>query len=251
VIPTRPLIAFFILLLVPVGVQNVFAGPVPSNDVEVFPIAISCTSTGQLCEPPFTANIITESPQLQIQYFIISHCSSVRIHMFLDGNPVHTTGFLGWFGAPPPFDTLPLNSEIIDLGIVTPGMHTIDLQAEGQISGCNEGELVSWEGTLQVVTSEIQVSCGQKTVLIEDNQCVPDLDQVCGAGTFPDFDALMCFGLAMEAVGGELLDIDTLPLLVAAIGTNPVITALVGITVAGVAGQAIWFVHRRKKSKNS
>jgi len=48
-------------------------------------------------------------------------------------------------------------------------------------------------------------------------------------------------------IGGELLDINTLPLLVGAIGVNPVITALVAITMGGVAAQAVWFVHRRRK----
>jgi len=84
-------------------------------------------------------------------------------------------------------------------------------------------------------------------VLNSDNQCIPDLSQVCGQGTIPDFDALMCFGLVMGAVGGELLEINTVSLLVGAIGTNPVITAIVGITIAGVAGQAAWFIHKRKK----
>ena len=52
-------------------------------------------------------------------------------------------------------------------------------------------------------------------------------------------------------VGGYLIDIDNASLFVAAIGTNPVITGLVGITLAGVAVQAVWFVHRRKNSENS
>jgi len=52
-------------------------------------------------------------------------------------------------------------------------------------------------------------------------------------------------------IGGELLDINTVSLLVASIGVNPVITGLIGITLAGVAGQAVWFVHRRRKSENS
>jgi len=59
------------------------------------------------------------------------------------------------------------------------------------------------------------------------------------------------FPLSMSMIGGELLDINTVSLLVGAIGTNPVITGLVAITLAGVAGQAVWFVHRRKKSENS
>jgi len=52
-------------------------------------------------------------------------------------------------------------------------------------------------------------------------------------------------------IGGHLIDIDNASLFVAAIGTNPVLTGLVGITLAGVAGQAVWFVHRRKNSENS
>ena len=55
------------------------------------------------------------------------------------------------------------------------------------------------------------------------------------------------FPMQMGMIGGELLDINTVSLLVGAIGTNPVITALIGITLAGVAGQVVWFVHRRKK----
>ena len=51
-----------------------------------------------------------------------------------------------------------------------------------------------------------------------------------------------------DAVGGNILEIDNYALFVAAVGTNPVITGLVGITLAGIAGQTLWFVHRRKNS---
>ncbi len=51
-----------------------------------------------------------------------------------------------------------------------------------------------------------------------------------------------------DAVGGNILEIDNYALFVAAIGTNPVITGLIGITLAGVAGATVWFVHRRKNS---
>ncbi len=51
-----------------------------------------------------------------------------------------------------------------------------------------------------------------------------------------------------NVIGGNILEIDNYALFVAAVGTNPVITGLVGITLAGVAGQALWFVHRRKNS---
>ncbi len=57
-----------------------------------------------------------------------------------------------------------------------------------------------------------------------------------------------CFAEALASmVGGILLSIDTTGVLVAAIGTDPVITGLVAITMAGIAGQAAWFIHRRKR----
>ncbi len=90
-----------------------------------------------------------------------------------------------------------------------------------------------------------QDQCQDKATLV-GNHCVPDLSQVCGSGTIPQ--NLMCFAQTMGSmIGGELLDINTVSLLVASIGVNPVITGLVGITIAGVAAQAVWFVHRRKK----
>ena len=87
--------------------------------------------------------------------------------------------------------------------------------------------------------------CQDKATLV-GNHCVPDLSQVCGSGTIPQ--NLMCFAQSMGSmIGGTLANINTVSLLVGAIGTNPIITGLVGITLAGVAGQAVWFVHRRKK----
>jgi len=57
-----------------------------------------------------------------------------------------------------------------------------------------------------------------------------------------------CFAEALASmVGGILLSIDTTAVLVSAIGTDPVITGLVAITMAGIVGQAAWFIHRRKK----
>jgi len=50
-------------------------------------------------------------------------------------------------------------------------------------------------------------------------------------------------------IGGALMDIDSMSLLVGAIGVNPIITGLVAITMGGVAAQAIWFVNRRRVKK--
>jgi len=56
-----------------------------------------------------------------------------------------------------------------------------------------------------------------------------------------------CFAQVLAAIGGALLSIDTTAVLVAAIGTDPVITGLVAITMIGVAVQAAWFIHKKKK----
>ena len=89
------------------------------------------------------------------------------------------------------------------------------------------------------------VFCGEHTEEIL-GFCVPILAELCSTGTMIDMG--VCTAQAMGSmIGGWLLDIDTTALLVASIGTNPVITTLMGITIAGVAGQAVWFVHKRKK----
>jgi len=151
------LLVFFVLLLIPLGIQDVFA----QTDIQ---FDVVCTSTGQLCDPAFTTDVTTDSI-LQVQYFVSpNHCSSVRVHIFLDNTQVHTTDFLGWLGAPSPFDTLELDSGIIDLGPVSPGMHTVGIQAEGQQGGCNSGELIRWEGSMRVFTEEIQETPDKTTI---------------------------------------------------------------------------------------
>jgi len=112
-----------------------------------------CTSTGQLCDPPFSYETDTGSV-LQVQHVVAPFsCSSVRLHIFVDGAPKTTTDFLGWPSAPPPFDTLPLDTGILDLGPVSPGRHLLSVQAEGQESGCNAGFLESWAGSLHISTT--------------------------------------------------------------------------------------------------
>jgi uncharacterized protein YjbI with pentapeptide repeats len=54
--------------------------------------------------------------------------------------------------------------------------------------------------------------------------------------------------ICADLVGGHLIDIDNVSLFVAVIGTNPVIAGLIGITLASIAGPAVWFVYRRKNS---
>ncbi|MFI5405310.1 MAG: hypothetical protein ACHQ1D_02220 [Nitrososphaerales archaeon] len=101
----------------------------------------------------------------------------------------------------------------------------------------------------QCIGTAGSVVCGPKTEEIA-GICVPDLNQICGQGTM--IVQGMCIVEQMgQMVGGTLLEIDNYALFAAAIGTNPVITGLVAITLAGVAGQAVWFIHKKKNSNKS
>jgi hypothetical protein len=113
---------------------------------------VTCSSTGQMCDPPYSMPVTTGG-ELQVEYDVPGHCSSIRLHILVDGTVVHTTGFLGWPGAPPPFDTLPLSTGLVNVGPVSPGAHVLGLQAEGQVGGCNGGRLYSWAGSGRVLTA--------------------------------------------------------------------------------------------------
>ncbi len=144
--------------------------PVSNTAAENFTDAItslqvSCSSSAQLCEPPFSTVITTDS-MFKIEYSVPSgHCSSVRLHIFVDGSSRMTTGFLGWVGAPPPFDTLPLSTGPIDLGPVSSGPHVLAVQAEGQPGWCTPSPSPwTWGGTLHVYTNSKNTSLGSSNV---------------------------------------------------------------------------------------
>jgi len=101
--------------------------------------------------------------RLHIQYFVGSrHCSSIRLHIYLDGKLIRTTSFLGW----PSREGLsfgPLDTGLMDLGPLSPGKYVLGLEAEGQLGGCNEGPWSpwgfsgGWAGRLKVITSPLPV----------------------------------------------------------------------------------------------
>jgi hypothetical protein len=134
------------------SIQDAFAVSVQTD----VPVSVSCTSSGQLCSPLFSSTVETQS-ELKVKFTAHpGHCSSIDVNIFLDGNPMGTTGFLGWPAAPFPFDALPLMSGIIDLGPVSPGTHQISLQGKGQVGGCNSGYLAGWGGTLTTFTESLE-----------------------------------------------------------------------------------------------
>ena len=127
------------------------------NDNEVLfynDFVVTCTSTGQLCEPLFSVSVTTDGDRLKAQYFVpANHCSSVRVHVYLDGNLVQTSRWLGWYTATGSFANLPLDSGMLHLGAVSSGVHLVSLQGEGQKGGCNGGSLGRWTGRLKIVSS--------------------------------------------------------------------------------------------------
>ena len=94
------------------------------NNIPTFPINVS--GAGGVGEGKFTPGPLT--------------CSNLRIHFIIDGTEVAVTGFVG----PGQF------TAFVSLGFISPGKHTVGVQAEGQVGGCNVGNLVSWAGKVRL-----------------------------------------------------------------------------------------------------
>lgn len=103
-----------------------------------------CTTQGQLCSPEISIPVeVPRRARLYAEHFVPSQqCSSLRLHVFVDGQLVATTQFLGYNADP----SLPKVTGPIDLGILEPGNHTISFQGEGIVGGCNTGNLIAWGG---------------------------------------------------------------------------------------------------------
>jgi RTX calcium-binding nonapeptide repeat (4 copies) len=183
------------IVITAVMVIGLFGLSATANSQETFESVIpdflvTCTSTGQLCDPAFSVSGEIGSV-LQVQYFVRStHCSSLRVHLFVDGTLKVTTEFLGWPGAPSPFAELPLDTGLVDLGPVSPGAHLIGVQAEGQVSGCNLDQPGSWGGSLKVLTN---VPISPLTITDEPPDQLPDEP--------PDEPPVLCNGLPATIVG--------------------------------------------------
>jgi hypothetical protein len=116
----------------------------------VYPVSVNCVPpTGQLCSPSFSVSPTT-SGILRVQFTASAgHCSKIRVFVYFDGVLAMTSQFLD------PGQSTP----VLDVSLVTPGVHQISVQAEGTtqpITGggtCNSGNLAGWAGSLTVVTS--------------------------------------------------------------------------------------------------
>lgn len=106
------------------------------------PFSVNCTAGVQLCNNTFSQTVTTTG-LLQVQYNASAgHCSNVRAHILVDGAERAVTAFL----------TPGQSSGFFDVGPVGAGSHTVALQGEGTVGGCNAGLLANWGGTMDVTT---------------------------------------------------------------------------------------------------
>ena len=205
-----PLLAFSILLLVPVGAQESFGTHLGSLPPGVCP---NFDGTGTVaCQ---TIELCIGTNSILVQGSFSTACGIDNVFVAV----------------------IPGTCAVLPLG-----------GGGGINSVCQEGEFQ------QTPITTLSTQCQDGAILdIDTNHCVPDLNQICSTGTIVEpTQMLTCIAQAAGSmIGGALLEINSVSLLVGAIGTNPIITGLVGITLAGIAGQAVWFVHRRRKSENS
>jgi hypothetical protein len=108
---------------------------------------ITCTSTGQLCDPPETLTIGDPTAALKVRKFVYTaasaHCSSGRILVELDGRLVGKMRFVSRN------ETATLRKR---KGLrLAPGTHTFAFRFEGKVGGCNTGAVPGWGGEITVI----------------------------------------------------------------------------------------------------
>ena len=107
------------------------------------PFALTSTSGTQLSNVVYTVNVNTLGV-LQVEYTTLgTHCSDVRMHFLVDGVERALSNFI-------PAGT---STGFFNVGPVTPGAHTVALQAEGRVGGCNTGQLSGWGGTTSITVT--------------------------------------------------------------------------------------------------
>jgi len=122
----------------------VFGASAAHGQTSSVPIAtVTCTSSGQLCTPIFTTPVTTGG-LLQVSYTAsVGHCSNVAAHFLVDGVELAVTPFL----------TPGQTSATFTLSPVSAGTHTLGVQAEGTVGGCNSGALANWGGSVQITVN--------------------------------------------------------------------------------------------------
>jgi hypothetical protein len=113
-----------------------------------FPVGVNgCdnSATDQLCTPIPAVALPTDGV-LKVDFTASTeHCSNIIAHILVDGVERFTSGALI------PGASIGLQN----LGPVAAGVHTVGVQAEGIVGGCNTGSLAIWEGDLALTVSGI------------------------------------------------------------------------------------------------
>jgi hypothetical protein len=134
--------------------------------------AVFCTSTGEVCSPAFTTSLLTQS-LIEVQYTAaVTHCSDISVSISVDDGTPQQTAFLP-AGA---------SSTFLTFSGLTPGMHTIAVQAIGEVMGCNIGRTLSWAGTLHVRTDNLTFD----TCMVDPTGELFKFDSVTGDYDFVD-----------------------------------------------------------------
>jgi hypothetical protein len=127
--------------------------PVPVSTESSFYISRCCGPTGYQISDQLDYSISVYTIDVfQILFYpeTASSCSDARLHVYLDGNLVRITEFVG------PISGV-TSTGWLDLGPVSPGYHSLLLRPEGRATGqpgdCNTGTLGGWAGTLRLITS--------------------------------------------------------------------------------------------------
>lgn len=111
-------------------------------------LAVTCTAPiDQECDPATTPVSVQSVGSLQVDLTIGSGaCSDLSFKIFVDGNLITTTAFVG-----------PLASSTstgqINLGNFSVGTHMISVQGVGRVGGCNTIGVGNWEAQMVVSTS--------------------------------------------------------------------------------------------------
>lgn len=110
-----------------------------------YPVAITCVTTGQTCEPAYATEFTTTGGARFRFTHSRSACAPIWIHYRVDGAPSNYIVA----GAVYPGKTIG-----VSFGPVLGDTHLLEIRAEGAPQDCNTGTLSAWAGKLRVTTSK-------------------------------------------------------------------------------------------------
>jgi hypothetical protein len=129
-------------LLLAVGVADAV------SIITEYPVAVTCTSTGQACDQTYQKTVTTSS-QLKLEFqSAFDGCASFGVGFYVDGTLVFSSPALGLLESTGTFDA----------GPATPGSHALEVRATGVAGGCDDGTLHSWGGRFTVSTNDDSTS---------------------------------------------------------------------------------------------